>query len=724
MSKKTKILSSVSVVAMMGMAMPSLAAQEASNAGIAFEEIVVTASKRQAQSVQNIAANISAVGAQTMEKIGALGFTDLAKFVPGLTSADNGPGNQRIIIRGLSSATGAAQVGAYFDEIPASGNGGINVNQTDLQLYDLERVEVLRGPQGTLYGNGSQGGTIRYITRKADPSGFAGSFDTDVGFRSRDGGQSYTFNGMVNVPVVEDKFALRAVAFYRDRDGYADVPALGIDGANTEENWGGRLMATALLGEDTTLTASAWYQNMEAGDLGQVLPAGDTRPGEVLEPAEDELKMFNATLEHSEAWGTFTATASYYKRDTFHVFDVSQFVPGAGSINQTRDTDLFSAEVRFASDFDGPLQFILGGFYQDRDYYTTSIGFFVDPTTGLVPDGAARFFDTRTDEGFTNKALFGEVTYDVTDKLELLAGFRVFEIKNDSQSNQLATPFGVPSGLGPLLNAKNDDVIFKMQASYQITDDALAYLVFSEGFREGGANNPNLVTQGGVPAPLSYGPDFVKNYELGWKSQFADRQITFNGAVYYMKWTGIQVGVLDINRAFEYTDNVGKADLYGIELETTYRPKAMPGFSATVNMSYSEQQLTENSQAFNDGDVTGGADGDNLPYTFPFSASLILEQRFQVADYDAFATFNMTYQDTALTEFSTRNTAARTFGDYVIAGARVGLEGDGWTASLYATNLFDKRTAVNWTVEANPGIPDRILTTQPRTVGISVGMDF
>ena len=412
-----------------------------------IEEVVVTASKRGASSIQDIPTNISALGADSLDKIGALGFRDFAKHIAGLSSVDNGPGNQKIIIRGLTSSTGAAQVGTYFDEIPASGSGGTNVSQTDLQLFDLERVEVLRGPQGTLYGGGSQGGTIRYITNKPNMNEHEGAVQTDLSTRSRGGGESYQVNAMLNAVIVEDELAVRAVAFTRDSDGYVSLPELQQQGTDTEDTKGGRLLARWNISDKSTLDASVWYQDLDVGDRPEVTQASDSRMGSVKTPFVDTLKMANLAFEHRFDSLTFTATHSEFTRDTFYAFDVSQFVPGSGAVYQGRDTELSSSEIRLASTLDGDWQYIVGAFYQQREFESISQGQFVDSSTGLVDPSGGVFFDTRTNADFSNKALFGELTYNVTEELELLAGFRAFKITTGSQANELATPFGAPSGL-------------------------------------------------------------------------------------------------------------------------------------------------------------------------------------------------------------------------------------------------------------------------------------
>lgn len=719
-----------SSLAVLAMSAGSLSAAE--EAGVdknIFEEITVTASKRGAQSVQDIPNNISAIGAMQLEQINAEGIDDIARHVAGLEIQNGGPANKRVQIRGLS---GNAQVSVYMDEVPFLSNIGANVAQTDVLPFDLNRVEVLRGPQGTLYGGGSQGGTIRYITNKPDSGSFAGSVRGDVGLRSRGAGEQYSIDGMLNIPVVEDKMAFRLVGFYRDFDGYVDLPELGSSGAvdtNTQENYGGRALLSFQIAENTDFLATAIYQRTNVGDSSFVTENSDSRGGPIKEPFFDDLTMYNATLNHEFDVGTLTATGSYFRREALYVFDVSQFVGGApASVNQKGPEDGFSAEVRFASNLDGPLQFILGGFYQKHKAAAISQAFFLDPETGLVPADPTSFFDTRSERENTNKSIFGEVTFEASERLSLVGGIRLFKMDTWSQASVIISPFGPPGVEDPLQSDTGTKIAAKAQAFYEWTDDILTYLTFSQGFRRGGANNPAL-TAGGVPVSTGFDPDYVDNFEFGWKTQFMDKQVTFNGAVYYMRFKDIQVGLLSDNQALGYTTNSGTANLYGLELETVFRPDTMEGFSLSMNMTLADQKLAEDAADLATNNQAG-MDGERLPSTSTFSAGAVMEQRFDLSGYDVHANISASYGGTARTHFSDRavngagETMNRAFGNFVLVNAQFGIEGDGWRASLYAKNLLNKREPVGWRVETNPGIADRIITTQPRVIGVNVGFDF
>ncbi len=689
-----------------------------------FEEILVTASKRGAVSVQDIPYNISAVTGASLERAGIDDLNDFARMVPGLSTIDSGPNNKQIVIRGLAASAGTEQVSVYYDEIPAAGVGGTNVQQTDMRLYDVERVEVLRGPQGTLYGAGSQAGTIRYIMNKPNVNEVEASIDGSLGFRSRNGGERWSFNGMINAPVVQDIFAIRVVGYYRNTDGFLKRPDRNEKGTDKEETYGGRIIADLHLGENTKLSASAYYQDTSVDDNPRGLPNADIKPGFVYEPFDDEVQMYNLTLEHDLGWGTLTATGSLFKRYTFFSFDQSQFTPGRSNrINQPADTDTYSGEIRFASNFDGPFQMIAGAFYQDRKRVSDSFLGFVDNTTGGLTNEDPAFFNNQV-ANFSNKAIFGEITYDVTDRFKLMAGARVFELKRDSLATLVADIFGRPLGPGPLLKSTFSDVVWKFQASYDLTDDTLVYITYSEGFREGGENSTVLV--GTIPP--TYDPDVVQNYEVGIKSEFFNRQMTLNSALYYMKWNGIQVSTFDDTGAFTYISNAGKAELYGIEFEGAVRPEAIEGFSANFSFRYSQQKLSQdNPAAFPPGlppAPQAGLKGDRIPQSFPIQASLGLEQRFPVGNLDGYVRGDMTYTGKARTQFNTFAPQYREWGDFFLTNLRMGVEAEKWSASIFARNIFNVREPVSWSVQERVGIPDLVQTTPPREIGVHASYRF
>src|SRR5690606_7194347 len=250
--------------------------------------------------------------------------------------------------------------------------------------------------------------------------------------------------------------------------------------------------------------------------------------------------------------------------------------------------------------------------------------------------------------------------------------------------------------------------------------DVLVYATYSEGFREGGENPLGLVGE----IPRSYDPDYVKNYEIGAKTELFDRQLIFNFAAYYMQWKGIQVAMRDETAAFEYTANAGEAELYGFEIEGTLRPRALPGFSADFSFRWSEQELTEDNPNAMLGDPFAGRKGERIPNTFPVQASIGVEQRFPIASFDGFVRADVSYTGKAHTQFNPADPSDRVWGDFFLTNLRIGVEEEAWSASVYARNLFNEREPLSWSVQVRPGIPDLIQTTPPREVGIQLGYRF
>ena len=628
----------------------------------------------------------------------------------------------------------------YLDEIPST------AIQNEYSTYDLERVEVLRGPQGTLYGEGSQGGTVRYVTRKPQLEEVEASARFGVATVGGGGGTNYNGNAMVNIPLIEGKLGLRAVVGYTDNDGIANRPDLNRErsDSHTNLNFRGQLLWKPT--DRTDISFAFHHQDVESDDQSVVGLENNDVPGFVRNPFLDEIQHYNLTINHDLDYGVVTLSGTSSDRSVQSGFDVTAFNPSFDalgnftgftpySVTAPGDIDVESAEIRFASKFDSPLQLVVGGYYQDLSSTFVSISAPIDPTTGVlpvnydprvIPEPAGQNFLLDQFNSLETKALFGEISYDITDRLNILGGIRLFNIKNDilhivETSNDV---FGRPRGTTTEIGSDDSDAVFKVQLSYQATDDALLYATWGEGFRQGGANI--LFDPTDPRADTAFDPDIVNNFEVGAKTTWAEGQFILNGAFYYMTWDDIQVSVLETNGANSFTRNFGAAELYGFELEAVLRPQAVPGLTISAGLTLSDQRLTEDGPA----DLFGipiGEDGDQVPNAVGDSASIGIEQQFKLGSLDSLVRLDASYTGRAQTEFSEANPLFREWGDFALVNLSFGVGKDNWSASLYARNIFNDRSSLGSRSTFSPNSfqqTEGIFITRPRTIGIDLRYSF
>ena len=701
------------------------------SAGPAFsqtlDEIVVTASKRGAEPVQDAPYNISAITGDALSQLNARSVEDISRAVPGLSTWKLAASNSQIVIRGLVSEEETDSLTSiYVDDVPVPTRAGFNVRAPNLGLYDLERIEVLRGPQGTLYGAEAQGGTLRYITEKPNTDQMEGYLETTIGSRSSDAGSQFNVNGAINIPLIRDKFAIRAMAAYQDTDGRIDRPSLNLTNTDDAQNSVLRISALLELTESTSLSAVYFRQSLEQSDSSLVTATSDAVPLSVLEPFEDELTYFSVTINHEFGLGSLTATLSEFERDNFYSFDVSRFfAPMFARVNQPFVAEITSAEVRYSTNLSGRVQYIAGLYYEDSDSdLATDRGFgtFIEGTTGQPIPNSPLFFDRSNERKTTSKALFGETTIDVNEKLSILVGARFFEVQKDRVEEIRISPFA-PPGIYMFPASNENDSVFKLNVSYDASDDTICYFTFSEGFRGGGANDANLAGAFGSTIPNTYESDLVTNFEFGSKTILWNQQAKLNAALYYMNWDNIQTFLDDATGAFGFVVNAGAAEMMGVEVEGEIQPQSMAGFSLAANFRYSNQELSEDAP-INPGNPFSGLKGDHIPNTFEFELGIRAEQSFRVGHLDGFVNLNASYQSEADTTFRPEDPTSRQWGDFWLMGVNVGLQAEKWSAVLYSRNLFNEREPLSWAVEPLETLVDRVIITTPREIGLKLRYEF
>jgi outer membrane receptor protein involved in Fe transport len=716
----------------------------------AMEELIVTAQKR-SESVQSVPISMTAMSGAKLERIGATEMIDFARDVPGLAIASNGPGQNQVIIRGVSSQAGnAATVGYYLDETPVSSRG----RSLDASLFDLQRVEVLRGPQGTLYGSSSMGGTIKYVTNQPDANAVAARVATTLS-TTEGGGFNTQVNAMLNVPLAEGKAAARITSFYRHEDGFIDAyrtdprnilairPDQGVrEDVNTETTWGTRAVFKFDPTDRLTITPSVYYQQTHLGAPFNidVPPASYQHPYQsrlIDEPVMDRFTLSNVTAKYDFGPVQLISSTSYFNRRFNVVEDASKvnfffFGPSPQSsvypsgIRTNYDTRALTQEVRLQSTWSGPFQAIVGAYFNSS---RSPIDQRIEQPAGYAatfgnPFGPADFFRGVVTSSQREKAAFTELSYEILDGLKFTAGLRVFEVRqsfhqigdgvyNGGRSDDLGT--ASERGANP-----------KFLLSYQVTPDILTYVTAAKGFRPGGAvpTVPSNVCGGALAAlgltspPTSYRSDSLWSYEAGAKTSWANKRVTVNGSVYDIEWDDVQQGVL-LNCGFGITANFGKATSKGGELEVSVLP--LDGLMLTFGAGYTNATLSNSVRG-----ATGKA-GDRLQDVPRWSLSASAEYTQPLtSDLNGFARVDTNYTSRVNASFD-RSSPYYQRGGYALTKVRVGVEaGGGWDASLFIDNLFNRRAQTGLPIATSVDLQTTrpLAINRPRTIGVNANYKF
>jgi iron complex outermembrane receptor protein len=718
------------------------------------EEVVVTALKR-ATTVQNTPLAITALTDQALNKMGASTVADLVRSVPGLNLTESDSGRTRISIRGIQTA-GESTVGLYYGETPLTGPAGTSSDPSgatpNLNLFDVERIEVLRGPQGTLYGSGSMGGTLRVIFKQASTTQYEGS----TNFSASDvngGGMGYGAKGMVNVPLIQDKLGARLILYSEERGGYVDNTVLHNTDINKAQLKGGRLMLNFTPTEDFSVTAMALQQSQDIGDTSQwrasLGPYKTDIP--IRQPFHDTLKLYSVTGRYDLHWATLTGSASYYKWDVQSTNDNTATY--AATVNkgtycplyfqttakcsatqltsyktwalsnmpiaayQPRFVENKTLELRLSSSGSGPLNYTIGAFHEDRNDRVDTLVTQADATTGLLKVPATDLGSRYIVDFVKQTAYFGEVSYSPITPLTLTVGARHYSYKKTVGGQYLGYNYyngQTPSGFFST-EADASGWVQKYNAEYKVTHDIMAYAQATQGFRPGGANNiPDL------PASLhTYSPDSLWNYEAGIKTAWFSRRLTINADVYQVKWNNLQTSVQTSNGSFSFISNVGKAQIDGFELEVAAYP--IPGLSLTGTLSTIAARLT--ADQVSDIASASGKSGDRLTYIPDRTMSGSAEYTWPVfGELNALVRADYTYTGKMTTEFRPTNVNYRRVGRYNQVNLRAGLQGTGWTAYVFANNVFD--TVGITRISASTSAPDYNVSIAPRTIGVNLTKDF
>jgi outer membrane receptor protein involved in Fe transport len=680
-------------------------------------DIIVTATKRSAL-LRDVPLPIQAITAETLQKEGARSFSDYSRTVAGLQAVDTGAGRDQIFMRGIAAPQGyigmQSAIGVYLDEVPISEGS----SQPDLNLYDIARVEVLRGPQGTLYGSASMGGTIRLVTNKPDPSRLSGFAEGDLS-DTMHGGINAAYTGTLNVPITPDA-AVRAVVYGRNMSGFIDDPLLGKSNANYENTYGGRLALRVNPIQNFTIDLMATHQDTKQGAYNEV----DSRDGEVHgldqyrhipEPFLDRSTIANATIHYKTAnFDIVSATSFDWRRrvvnDDFTGLDALGNLAVTPSIQKYR-TRSFAQELRASSVGDSTVTWLAGGYYShDRSFFWQRLD--VEGAGALLglPDDTLGILDQSTT---TNElAAFGEIGIHPAAGLTLTGGLRYDNIKLDASSVRSGVIFG--GVLEDEAHQSQDVLIPKINLSYKPTPLLLVYAQATKGYRIGGLNVSFASTGDGFVFPRSYKPDSLWNYEIGLKGTAWSGALDFDVDAFLIDWKNIQLDLQ--HEGYDYFANAGNARSKGVEAQMTLRPG--PHWSLGGQLTYTDSRLTTSTPGI-------GEKGDRVPFVPRLSASGYVEYHTNVRGLgQSYARFDLQRVGRAYTGFGASDDFA--YGNYAIANARIGTSIGGFDAAIYAKNLFDKRATLfaGAYLAGYPGLAESLTVARPRTIGFDVSRKF
>lgn len=740
-----------------------------------LEEIIVTAEKRES-TIQDTAISMSAMSGDVLQQQGISGLMGVVQAVPGISVRTSGPGQTELEMRGLSSSGGSSPtVGFYLNDYPLTPPAAALVGKVviDPDLFDLNRVEVLRGPQGTLYGSGSMGGTIKLVTQGAQLNTFEGAVDV-TGAGMSEGGWNRGGSLMLNVPLINDLVAMRIVATDKYTDGWinrivetnfppptnpgpcgagwtgctrgdvtAVTPSLVVPRINWERLQGGRAEFLAQPSSALKIEATVMYQKITMGGYSEYdSPPGITdaryQPFNTSEPIFDEFRLYGLTVHYDFDFGQLTSATAYYSRDESQTPDVSEqlysvvglfgdtsptFYPI--SFTETDSTRQFSEEIRLASTGSGPLQWIGGAFFSNFEsiFMQSNIS---APLAFLSVGGAAAnptgiIYQAHNPYHIKQDAVFGEGTYSFTDSLKLTAGLRWYRFQ--SRADEETSGFAAGSGNAtPLLNtfeASNTGVNPKLTLAYEHDHDLTVYGTIARGFRPGGINQqiPSSVC---TISPETYGPDTTWNAEVGEKAKMLGSRLSVNADIYYIRWADVQQ-IINQPCGYPLTENAGNAASYGPELEISalLTPELTMTFSGTythATLTSVNTQLTQADPALVSGlnilNVPKYTETTSLTYLTPISDSYKFLARVNNSLVGPSTDIAFTYA---------------TLPSYNLVDLRFGLVSDKLSGYLFADNLTDKRaalgintTAFSWQAPAL----NRVATNQPRTIGIELKYKF
>jgi outer membrane receptor protein involved in Fe transport len=727
------------------------------------EEVVVTAQKR-TEAISEIPASVTVVPAQLLEQQRVDDFKDLLPLVPGLSLTETRPGSTRVTLRGINTGGVASTIGIYFDDVPFGSSTGLangSISAGDFDTFDVARVEVLRGPQGTLYGASSLGGVLKFVPNRPSAERFEarllGSAET-----VDNGDPGYSVTGMANVPLGA-KAAVRASGFYRFDSGFIDsignnpVPSLATPGVNvlggtrvakglnSLDRFGGRLALRLDPSKRFSVTVGTQIQDIDT-DASSLVDA-DPRSLEPLSASpvqssyqkefnDTKYRVYNGTIDGDLGPARLQSVTSYGTFETnfqsdlaiatnltggpplsalvTQLFGNARTRPLSAVLPQTTSTDKFTQELRLVSARSKAVDWLVGGYYTNEDSAIKQKITAVEAGTDDVATGIPILADVALDSTYEEIAGFANATWHATTRFDLTLGGRLSHNKQVASQRSDGPLAGGPARFDDVKSSESP-FTFSVAPRLEIGKSASVYGRVATGFRPGGPN----VLPPAAPAsvPRTYDSDRLTSYELGLKAggRPADK-FSLDLSGYYLDWEDVQLFLIVNN--FGINGNGGTAASKGFEVAASAFPTS--GLTLSVNAAYTDAKLTQDTSA-----SVGGKDGDPLPYVPDWSFGLNADYEWTVKSRTrAYIGGSLGYTGDRPVAFNNRaaDGTIRRADSYVSLNLRAGAYHGRWSVELYGKNLSND-LGVTSIGTAGP-LPNGALglgLTRPRTIGLSVG---
>jgi iron complex outermembrane recepter protein len=731
-----------------------------SSSAVALQEIVVTAQKRE-EKLHDVPMGVTAITTDELNKLRVDSFEDLQAMVPALSVQSSQPGFTRITLRGENVGGIGSTVTVYVDDVPVGSSNALADGATitsDFDTWDLQRVEVLRGPQGTLYGAGSEGGLLKYVTNAPDPTASAGAFQ--VGYEDiAHGSGDPLIKGMINEPI-GDNAAIRISGFDTWIPGYIDDPNLN----ETDVNRGYRegLRASLLINatDNFSIRLSGFGQTLHTDGTPQVdvvgaagtqltPPANQLQPlgGDydqtrfINEPSTFRYKVFSLNLDWNLGWGSLTSITSYGSTYANLFTDASSIelqsgTPAAGTYGELAASVVgepaglaeydfvnmgkFTEEVRLTSSAAQPLQWQVGAFYtHEASTIDEALPTFFIPSQQFAP--IASLESPHLGALYREWSGFGQITYQFNPQWDLSLGARWSENRQnvDESISGLLVPTSLTGG-----TSTGTDWTYSIAPRWHVSDNTLVYARVATGYRPGGPNALPPTVTGGVP--LTYQSDSTTNYELGTRTSFLDNRLSLDVAAFLINWQKIQL--TEYVESYSIDANGGSARSKGLEWTLGLSP--VDGLKFLLTGAYVNANLTSDAPA------AGGADGDELSYVPKWSSALDGSYTWHAVNgYEAFAGATWSYTGSRVSDFGATPEVVgaaivfaadprATLPSYNTVNLRAGMENERWTFELYVKNVGDTRGITSYNNSNTPDFGGAIALIQPRTLGAAVTARF